>query len=130
MNTQEQIDKIISDYLPLLPIEDGNLLQHSEVKASKFLLAITKLASIRDQLLNEKVKKESLLAVSFNQALSNAKAGDAKARETLAKANPEYLATNEEVDTIENKLLYIRTMLEVFNNAHLLYRSLLKNEQG
>lgn len=128
MNIQEQINNIINPYLDLLPTNSDNFNQQSEIKASKFLVALTKLAALRDQLLNDKVKKDSLLAVEFNSSLSIQKAGDAKAREVSAKANPEYLAVKEEVEMLDNKLLYIKTMMEIFNNSHLLYRAMMKGE--
>jgi len=125
---QEQIDKLIGPYLDLLPTDAKSMNDQSEVKASKFLVALTKLAALRDNLLNHKVKKDSLLAVEFNSSLSIQKAGDAKAREVSAKANPAYLGIKEEVETLDNKLLLIKTYQDIFLNAHLLYRSMMKND--
>lgn len=127
-NLNEQVNKIIDQYIDLLPTESNGVQVQSEVKASKFLIAIAKLAAIRDQLLNAKVKKESLHSVTFNEVLSIQKGGDAKGREVAAKANPDYISINEQVEMIENKLVYVKTMQDIFLNAHLLYRSMMKGE--
>jgi len=123
----EQINKLSDKYNELLPISDS-ITSQSEVKASQFLIALTKFAQIRDTLLNMKVSKDSLLAIAFNEAIRSSVGSDAKTREAGAKANPDYLAINEQVDMIDNKLLYLKTLMEVYNNAHLLNRALLKNE--
>jgi len=128
MNTAQQIEKIVNEYMELLPVEDNKLLAQSEVKASKFLMATAKLANIRDQLLNEKVKKDALVSVAYAEAINTAPGTNAPTKEANAEANPKYLAAAEEVAVIDNQLTYLRTMLEIFTNAHLLYRGLMKGE--
>jgi len=127
MNTQEQIESIVNQYLELLPVEDKNLLVKSEDKASRFLIAIAKLAGLKDQLLNDKIKKDSLLCVTFNEAIKTAEGKDAKARESASEATPAYMAIREEVETIEAQLTYVKTMMDIFNNGHLVYRALMKD---
>lgn len=130
MSTQEQIESIVNQYLELLPVEDKNLLVKSEDKASRFLIAIAKLAAIRDQLLNAKIKKDSLLCIEFNNALQNEDIRalrDSKARESAAEAFPAYLSIREEVETIEAQLSYSKVMMDIFLNGHLVYRALMKD---
>jgi len=128
MNLQDEISKIVDQYVELLPIEDDKLTSQSEVKASKFLMAIAKLVSIRDKLLNAKVKKDSLKSVAYAEAINNAPGTNAPTKQANAEASSGYLMAAEEIAIIDNQLLYIRTMIEVFNNAHILYRGLMKNE--
>ena len=128
MSTQETIESIGNEYLKLLPVEDKNLLVKSEDKASRFLIAIAKLSQVRDQLLNSKVQKDSLLCVAFNDAIKTAEGKDAKARECAAEANPQYMCAREEIEIINNQLLLVKTYIEIFLNSHLLYRSLMKGE--
>jgi len=125
---QDEITKIVDQYIELLPIEDNKLLAHSEVKASKFLMAIAKLAAVRNRLLNDKVQKDSLKSVAYAQAINNAPGSNAPTKSANADANPGYLSAAEEIAVIDNQLTYIRTMQEVFNNAHILYRGLMKGE--
>ena len=127
MNTQEQIESVVNQYLELLPVEDKNLLVKSEDKASRFLIAIAKLAGIRDQLLNAKIKKDSLLCVAFNEAIKTAEGKDSKAREAAAEAMPAFIAIREEVETIEAQLSYSKVMMDIFLNGHLVYRALMKD---
>jgi hypothetical protein len=125
---QNEIEQIVNKYIELLPVEDDKLLAHSEVKASKFLLAVAKLAAIRDQLMNAKVKKDALKSVAYADAINNAVGSNAPTREANAAANPNYLGIAEQVAIIDNQLKYTATMIEVFNNAHILYRGLMKGE--
>ena len=127
MNTQEQIESIVNQYLELLPVEDKNLLVKSEDKASRFLIAIAKLANLRNGLLNSKVKKESLQAVTFNEAIKTAEGKDAETRKAASRANPDYLSITEEVNIIDNQLLLVKTYIDIFTNSHLLYRALMKD---
>ncbi len=125
---QEQINEIVNKYVELLPVDDKQLLVHSEVKASQFLLAVAKLAAIRDHLTNQKVKKDALKSVEYANAINNAPGTNAPTKQANAEASPFYLKAAEEVAIIDNQLSYTKTMIEVFNNAHILYRGLMKNE--
>lgn len=125
---QDEINQVVDKYIALLPVEDDKLLAHSEVKASKFLLAVAKLADIRGKLLNSKVKKDALKSVAYADAINNAVGSNAPIREANAAANPNYLGVSEDVSIIDNQLKYTNTMIEVFNNAHILYRGLMKGE--
>ena len=128
MNLQNEIGKIVDQYVELLPIQDDKLLARSEIKASQFLLAIAKLAAIRDQLMNAKVQKNSLENVAYAEAINSASGTNAPTKEANAKANPNYLSVAEEVGMIDNQLKYTATMIQVFTDAHILYRGLMKSE--
>lgn len=128
MNLQKEIDQIVEQYIELLPIEDTTLLAKSEVKASKFLLAIAKLAAIRDRLMNAKVQKDALKSVAYADAINNAPGTNAPTKSANAEATPGYLEATAEVALIDSQIQYIRTMQDLFTNAHLLYRNLLKGE--
>lgn len=128
MDRQEEIQKIVDDYVKLLPTEDDKLMLNSEVKASKFLLAIAKLAKIRDELMNQKVKRDALKTVAYAEAINNAPGTNAPTKQANAEANPDYLKTAEDVSLIDNQLMYTKVMIDVFNNAHILYRGLMKGE--
>lgn len=128
MNLQNEIGKIVDQYVELLPIEDSKLLAQSEIKASKFLLAIAKLANLRDQLMNAKVQKDSLKNVAYADAINNAPGTNAPTKQANAEADSNYLSIAEEIALIDNQLSYTKTMIDVFNNAHILYRGLMKGE--
>lgn len=128
MNLQSEINEIVDSYVELLPIDDTSLLAKSEIKASKFLLAIAKLAAIRDRLMNAKVQKDSLKSVAYAEAINNAPGTNAPTKQANAEAAPNYLNAAEQTSVIDSQIQYIRTMQDVFLNAHLLYRALLKAE--
>lgn len=128
MSLSNEIEQVVSEYIDLLPVDDKKLLALSEVKASKFLIAIAKLASIRDRLLNQKVQKDALKSIAYAQAINSAPGTNAPTKQANAEADKGYLSSAEEVALIDNQLQYTKTMIEVFNNAHLLYRNLMKGE--
>lgn len=128
MNLNEEIEKVVEQYLKLLPIEDSTLTSQSEVKASKFLVAVAKLANLRDKLMNAKIKKDALKSVAYAEAINNAPGTNAPTKQANAEATPAYLGAAEEVQMIDNQLSYTKTMIDLFNNAHLLYRGLMKGE--
>lgn len=128
MNLSNEITKIVDQYVELLPTEDNLILVNSEAKASRFLLAVAKLASIRDRLMNHKIKKDSLRSIAYAEAINNAPGTNAPTKQANAEAAPGYLHATEEVAVIDNQLAYSKTMIDLFNNAHLLYRNLMKGE--
>lgn len=125
--TQEQIDKVVEQYINLLPIDNG-MQNNSDVKASKFLLAIAKLAEFRLHLTQERIKKDSLKSIAYAEAINNAPGTSAPIREANAEANADYISVQSEVASTDNLLKYVVTMQDLFTNAHLLYRALLKEQ--
>lgn len=128
MNLNDEITKIVDQYVELLPTEDNKIMVNSEAKASRFLLAVAKLASIRDRLMNYKIKKDSLKSIAYAEAINNAPGTNAPTKQANAEAAPAYLNAAEEIAVIDNQLAYSKTMIDLFNNAHLLYRNLMKGE--
>lgn len=127
-NLRENIQSIVDQYVELLPTESLSPQIGSEVKASKFLLAIAKLAEYRDHLLKAKIEKDSMSTIEFKNSILAAEGSDAKKREAIALADPTYLEASTNAKTIDSDLQYVKTMMEVFNNAHILYRGLTKGE--
>lgn len=128
MNLQDEITQVVDKYIDLLPVDGDKLLTHSEVKASKFLVAISKLALLRDKLMGAKIKRDALRSVAYANAINNAVGTNAPTKQANAEAEAMYLKATEEVGIIDNQLSYTKTMLDVFNNAHILYRGLMKGE--
>lgn len=127
-NLREDINTVVDQYVELLPTEGLSNQIGAESKASKFLLAIAKLAALRDQLLNDKIQADSLKSVSYAEAINGAAGTNAPTKTANAEANAEFLEVEGRAKRIDNDLMYVKTMMEVFNNAHILYRGLMKGE--
>lgn len=127
-NIRDEINQVVDQYVELLPTEGISNQVGAENKASRFLLAIAKLAALRDQLLNNKIQADSLKSVSYAEAINGALGSNAPTKTANAEANPEFLLVEGSAKRIDNDLTYVKTMETVFLNAHLLYRGLMKGE--
>lgn len=128
LNVRDEINEVVDQYVELLPTEGLSNQIGAENKASRFLLAIAKLAALRDQLLNNKIQADSLKTVSYAEAINGAVGTNAPTKTANAEANSDFLTVEGAAKRIDNDLAYLKTMMEVFNNAHLLYRNLMKGE--
>jgi hypothetical protein len=100
----------------------------AEKKASMYLLVLAKIADTRHILAEEKIKATSIQTVTFAEVLSEQKAKTVTENKMNAEANPFYIKTRESVEELENDIVYLKAYFDVFTNAHLFYRAVMKGE--
>ena len=124
----EDIHKYVEEHLELLPTDKVLSGSEAEKRANAFLIAIAVLAQEVHTMTNDKIKAKSLKATEYNVAFSGSTKTNAPGREADAEAADAYIAAREDLETVDNNIQYIQTMMEVFTNAHLLLRQIAKGQ--
>lgn len=127
------MNKEIKDYLEvmngLLPINGSLSIPEFERRAGEFLTALAKLADWRHILSEEKIKLTSVSLAVYADQLSKSTEKTVTASKTIIEASAEYTSAREDLEYIENDLSYLKTHHEIYLNAHLFYRQLMKETQ-
>lgn len=126
---EETLQSVIEEGLAILASKRSlSPLQLSE-KASRLLILAAKLAQFRNGLELELSKFLSLERVTYASVMSgvdkNAKVTEKKA---LIEADPSYIKSRELLEETQSSITYIKTMLDVLNNGHVLLRQLMKED--
>ena len=118
----------IEYYSKLMPVEGCFSTTEAERRASEFLSALAFLADARHVLTKEKIKALSVQNATYSQELSKGTAKTITENKTTVEASGVYIAAREDLENIDNDISYIKAYQEIFNNCHLFYRMLAKQD--
>lgn len=119
-----EIKDLVNKNLELLPSEKTITQQEASIRSGRFLYVIAELANYQHNLLNKKINADSQETISYNAALSHSEGRDAEARKAGAKANLPYLSSKKALLEVEADLLWVKTLMQVFENASILFRQI------
>lgn len=124
---KEYVEELVEKGFKELPLKQGTAQFELERKASTFLLLSTRLAQSRFEAEQDLVRLNSLQTATFASAIDSIDT-ELKVTEKKAKAqnNKEYTAAREELETLTALITYIKTVQDIFNNAHIFYRNCAK----
>lgn len=122
-------ESVIEKGNELLPSKPGVPPQELFDKSATFLLTVAKLAHERRTLDQALLKAQSVEKATYAKALFRAEAKTVKEKEVLADADSAVIQSTEEVAELKSDITYVATCIDIFKNAHLLYRQSLRQEQ-
>jgi hypothetical protein len=125
-----ELAEFIEEYMKLLPSDEVVHPREAERRASQFLTAIAVLAQYKHTLGSQRIKATSLERVANAQAIQLASGKTITEKKVEAEASSVYIAAREAFETEENDISYVRTLMEVFNNAHIQYRQMSRGDQS
>lgn len=96
-------------------------------KAATLLLIVAKLASERRSLESQLLRATSVEKAVYAQAYNNTTHKTAQDKKVNTDADKDVLQSEEEAGELKGDIAYVTTMIQVYNNAHLLYRQNLKS---
>src|SRR5271169_5917354 len=99
-----------------------------EERASSLLMLVAKLAQVNNELQYKRIEALSIERASFGVTLSKADGKNITERKILTDANDDYRKTKITLETLDADISYIKTIIDVFNNAHIMWRQFSKSE--
>jgi len=124
----QEIKDLIEKYSALLSLSKSISLPEAERRASEFLVAMAKITDIRHMFSEDKIKYTSVQTAVYAQELSKGTAKTMTENKVTAEASAEYLKAREDLERIENDIAYLRSYYDIFNNAHIFFRTMAKGE--
>lgn len=122
--------EFISKYTALLPVGTSISYTEAEKRAGEFLVAMATITSWRHDFTVEKIKLLSVQTSVYAQELGKGTAKTMTENKVTAEASGEYTRAREDLEMVDNDISYLRTFYEIFNNAHIFYRTMAKGENS
>lgn len=120
---------IIEQGNALLPARQGDSSFTLEEKAAKLLLMMVKLASERRRLEHKLSKASSVEKAIFAKQLFSATVKTVQEKHAQAESSTEFTEAKEETNNLKADITYVSTCIDIYKNAHLLFRQKLRQEQ-
>lgn len=124
MNDAELHSKI-AEHLEMIKYSSKSLREAPE-RTSAFLIMVAILADSKRDCEQDKAKLTTLVAGSFSDALSHSAGKGVTEKKLDAERDQTYTMYREALEECEAKISWLRTYIDIFNNAHITYRNLAK----
>jgi hypothetical protein len=121
----ENIEQYIQEHVALISLDNKGLAQAS-ARATQFLVVQAVIASEIKTLKEALTQVDTIKSVRYSMAINAADGKNITEKKTQAECDSGYTDVKESFDTIEANISYLKTHLEIFNNAHVMYRQLAK----
>lgn len=117
---------MIEEYAKLLPVGTSISYVEAERRASEFLVAMAKVTDLKHIFSKEKIAQLSLQTATYANEMSKGTSKTVTENKLNAEASEAYTLAREALEEIENDIAYLKTYYEIFNNAHIFFRNLSK----
>lgn len=123
----EGLKKMVSDHIDLISF-GKNAYKEATERTTKFLVVVSILADHRLDLERHKAKVSTLRDAFYSKAMTEAEGKTITEKKLKADQEVNYTNQREAVEEIEAEISWIKTHIDIFNNAHVTYRQIAKGE--
>lgn len=116
----------IEKYEALLPIGKSVSYTEAERRASEFLSGMAYITNLRHTFNEEKIRLLTIQTATFAQEMSKGTAKTVTENKLTAESSEAYTIAREEFERMENDLSYLKAYYDIFQNAHIFYRTVAK----
>ena len=124
-----EIKEYIAKYESLLPTGEGLSAVEAERRAGEFLSVMATIVNWRHLLAQDKIRLMSVQTAVYAEQMAAGTAKTVTENKLAAEASQAYTKSREDFESIENDLNYLKAYYEIFNNAHIFYRSVAKGNE-
>jgi hypothetical protein len=125
MNSND-MKELIDKYSNLLPVGTSISYTEAERRAGEFLVAMAKITDYKHVLTEGKIRSLSLHNAVYASQMAKGTAKTVTENKLTVEASDEYRGARENLEDIENDISYLKSFYEIFNNAHIFYRTMAK----
>lgn len=115
------IERIVNEHLDLVNV-DAVALATGKERAGKFLVVQSILANYLKGLQDARAKVSTVVDASYAQAIRIAEGKNITEKKTMAECDKDYAQNREGLETLDSEVNWVKTHMEIFNNAHLMFR--------
>jgi len=124
----QEIKQFIEHYTEMLPVGTSISYTEAEKRAGAFLEAMARIVDWKHVLTTEKIKLLTVQTSVYAVQMSKGVAKTVTENKLTAEASAEYTKAREELEGIENDISYLKAYQDIFNNAHIFYRTMAKGD--
>lgn len=124
----EEVRSLIGESLKNVARERGITTLEAEERASSFLIVAAELLKYKHHLEQKLIKSNSLETVSYHKAIHEADGKNVTEKKVKAEANGDYILLREQTEEIQSDIAYLKAMVELFRDAHIMWRQIAKED--
>lgn len=124
----EEFNLFISKYSELLPVGSSVSFTEAERRAGEFLAALATITDFRHMFGGEKIKLLSIQTATYATELNKGTAKTVTENKLTAEASEGYQRAREDLEGVENDIMYLKAYYDIFTNAHIFYRKMSSGE--
>lgn len=121
-----ELKQLIGKYEELLPVGTSISYTEAERRAGEFLSAMATVTNVKHLLNSDKIRLLSIQTAVYAEQMSKGTAKTVTENKLTAEASEEYTKAREDLENIDNDISYLRAYYDIFNNAHIFYRTMAK----
>lgn len=126
MKTVPDLEQYVDETVDLIPMDN---LPASEIRsrAGRFLVACAILVNRHREVEEACAKAETLENTYLSQAIQLSQGKNITEKKSDAQANPHYTSAKEAREILDAERHWVKSYVDIFNNAHLFFRQALKD---
>jgi len=126
----EKMKQELEKYERLLPVGTSISYTESERRAGEFLVAMAKIATWKHDLSTIQIKYVSVQTAVYASEMSKGQAKTVTENKLNAEASLDYTEVREGLEKVQNDMSYLKAMYEIFQNAHIYYRTMSRGDNA
>lgn len=123
--TYEQIEQVVLEHVGMIEISSSSLAAGKK-RAAQFLVVQSLLSTYLKELEERKAKVATESSAQYATALGSGGGKNVTENKINAEAHPSYTQARERQEEFDAEIRWIKTHIEIFNNAHLMFRQYTK----
>lgn len=123
----EEVQALVNEHIQLIAFSKDSYKEALE-RATKFLVISAIVAEFKREMQEKLTKTETLRDAFYAKALSEAEGKNVTEKKAMVPLNPDYAKQVEVCGELEASIGWSRTMIDIFNNAHVTYRQIAKGD--
>lgn len=123
MLTLEELEKLVMDHIGLIEV-DKNAFGQARERAAIFLVIQAHLTNHIKLLDDTKVKASTIEKAQYAQSIMSGTGKNVTENKIHAEADPAYAASRESVELVDAERDWVKRHLEIFGNAHVMFRQI------
>lgn len=120
---EEALRKKIDDHLELIKFSQKGMTEAPE-RATQFLIMVAVLTDEKRSSEEDKAKLSTVVSATYCEAMRTADGKNTTEKKIVAETETIYTEARETLEEIEAKISWLKTYINIFENAHLTYRQL------
>lgn len=126
MKSVSDLEQYVDEVVDLIPM-DGLSSEEIRSRAGKFLVACAILVNRHREVEDACAKAETLENTYLAQAIQLSQGKNITEKKSDAQANPDYTSAKEAREILDSERHWVKSYVDIFNNAHLFYRQACKD---
>lgn len=125
--TKEEIEGLVDEMVAKIAFSPKAVRESAE-RCTSFLTSCAMLADFKRSRDVDRARAQTVVDIELRQAMDRSSAKQVTEKKMEAQSDPKYTIARQNLEEIDADISWSRTLIHVFENAHVTYRQIAKEE--